>query len=205
MELNKGQPDTFLVAQIGRTLKYHSPGVALQLCGTLLAPTNLHAFRASWSTIMRGISAVRSDEAFAEVFDGIDSLLDAIPEHSNHLVLAEASCLHYLRAIRFRRTDGRGRYVTSLYSRTPSQSVRRACVDCWRQWRDRPSFQSVRNRWNSISSEEQRMLWLAAKDFGDEGTHFRAQEKRSALSSWGLGIEKDNCPTFASIYEQWCA
>lgn len=76
--------------------------------------------------------------------------------------------------------------------------------NCWRQW-SRPSFQSVRNRWNSISSEEQRMLWLAAKDFGDEGTHFRAQEKRSALSSWGLGIEKDNCPTFASIYEQWCA
>ncbi len=205
LELDKGQPDTFLVAQIGRTLKYHSPGVALQLCGTLLAPTNLHAFRASWSTIMRGISAVRSDEAFAEIFDGIDSLLDAIPEHSNHLVLAEASCLHYLRAIRFRRTDGRGRYVASLYSSTPSQSVRRACVDCWRQWRDRPSFRSVRNRWSSISSEEQRMLWLAAKDFGDEGTHFRAQEKRSALSSWRLGIERASCPTFASIYEQWCA
>ena len=114
LELNKGQPDTFLVAQIGRTLKYHSPGIALQLCGALLAPTNLHAFRASWSTIMRGISAVRADETFAEIFDGIDSLLDAIPEHSNHLLLAEASCLHYLRAIRFRRTDARGRYVACL-------------------------------------------------------------------------------------------
>lgn len=204
LELNKGQPDTFLVAQIGRTLKYHSPGIALQLCGALLAPTNLHAFRASWSTIMRGISAVRADETFAEIFDGIDDLLDAIPEHSNHLLLAEASCLHYLRAIRFRRTDARGRYVASLYSATPSQTVRRACVDCWRRWKDRPSFQSVRNKWNSISSEEQRMLWLAAKDFGDEGTHFRAQEKRSALSSWGLGIEKNNFPSFSSIYEQWC-
>lgn len=205
LELNKGQPDTFLLAQIGRTLKYHSPRIALQLCGTLLAPMNLHAFRASWSTIMRGISAVRADEAFAEIFDGIDGLLDAIPENSNHLLSAEASCLHYLRAVRFRRTDGRGRYVASLYSSTPSQTVRRACVDCWRQWKDRPSFQGVRNQWNSISSEEQRMLWLGAKDFGDEGKHFRTQEKRSALNSWRLGIEKDNSPTFASVYEQWCA
>lgn len=205
LELNKGQPDTFLVAQIGRTLKYHSPGIALQLCGTLLSPQNLHAFRASWSTIMRGISAVRADEAFSEIFNGIDDLLDAIPKHSNHLLLTEASCLHYLRTIRFRRTDARGQYIASLFSSIPSQTVRRACIDCWRQWKDRPSFQAVRNKWNSISSEEQRMLWLAAKDFGDEGKHFRAQEKRRALKSWELGIEKDNSVTFASIYEHWCA
>jgi hypothetical protein len=55
LELRKGQPETFLVTQIGRTLKLHDPEVTLQLCRTLLAPTNLHAFRASWSTIMRGI------------------------------------------------------------------------------------------------------------------------------------------------------
>jgi hypothetical protein len=53
LELNKAQPDTFVVAQIGRTLKLHSPSMALQLCRTLLSARNLHAFRASWSTIMR--------------------------------------------------------------------------------------------------------------------------------------------------------
>lgn len=204
LELNKGQPDAFLVAQIGRTLKYHSPEVALQLCGTLLSQKNLHAFRASWSTIMRGISAVRGDDEFSEIFTGIDRLLDAIPEHSNHLLLAEASGLHYLRAVRFRRTDARGKYVSSLHSSTSSQSVRRACVDCWRQWKDRPSFISVRNKWSAINPEEQRMLWLAANEFGDDGENFRAQEKRSAIKSWSLGIEKGNRPTFASIYEQWC-
>lgn len=205
LELNKGQPDAFLVAQIGRTLKYHSPEVALQLCGTLLSPKNLHAFRASWATIMRGISAVRSDHGFSEIFTGIDTLLDEIPEHSHHLLLAEASCLHYLRAVRFRRTDARGKYISRLHSSTSSQSVRRACVDCWSHWKDRPSFTSVRNKWSALNPEEQRMLWLAASEFGDDGENFRSQEKRSALKSWGLGIEKGNGPTFAKIYEQWCA
>ncbi len=205
LELNKGQPDTFLVAQIGRTLRYHSPGVALQLCGTLLSPKNLHAFRASWTTIMRGISTVRKDDAFTDIFDGIDMLLDAIPEHSPHLLLAEASCLHFLRAIRFRRTDTRGQYVSRLYSSTPSQSVKRACIDCWRQWKDRPSFIRIRNNWSSINPEEQRMLWLAGKDFGDDGKNFRAQEKRSTVNYWRLGIEQDGFPTFADIYKKWCA
>ena len=205
LELNKGQPDAFLVAQIGRTLKYQSPEVALQLCGTLLSPKNLHAFRASWSTVMRGIYAVRGNEEFSQIFDGIDHLLDTIPEHSPHLLSAEASCMHYLRAVRFRRTDARGRYVSSLHSSTSSQSIRRACVDCWRQWKDRPSFTSLRNKWSSINPEEQRMLWLAASEFGDDGINFRGQEKRSALNSWRLGIEKGSQPTFADIYVQWCA
>ncbi len=205
LEINKGQPDTFLVAQIGRTLKFHSPEVALQLCGTLLSPKNLHAFRASWSTIMRGVAAVRGDDEFSEIFTGIDQLLDKIPEHSPHLLLTEASCLHYLRTIRFRRTDDRGRYVSNLHSRTSSQSIKRACVDCWRHWKDRPSFISIRNKWNAINPEEQRMLWLAAGEFGDDGKNFKGQEKRSALKSWALGIEKEGEPSFASIYQKWCA
>ena len=204
LELNKGQPDAFLVAQIGRTLKLHSPDVALQLCGTLLSPKNLHAFRASWSTIMRGISAVRGDEEFADIFGGIDELLDSIPEHSGHLLMTEGSCLHYLRTVRFKRTEARGRFIARLHSRTPSQTVKRACVDCWRHWKDRPSFTSARNRWSAMNAAEQRMLWLAASEFGDDGRNFRGQERRSAQHSWSLGIERGNRETFAKVYEEWC-
>lgn len=203
LELQKGQPDAFLVAQIGRTLKLHSPKVALQLCGTLLAQRNLHAFRASWSTIMRGISTVRADDDFAEIFDGIDALLDAIPDHSPHLLQAEASCLHYLRAVRFRRTDPRAKFVLWVYSHTPSQTIKRACIDCWRQWKDRPSFIRVRNMWNSIGPEEQRMLWLSAPEFGDDGANFRQQVRHSILESWRLGIERKDRPTFAGTFRKW--
>jgi Reverse transcriptase (RNA-dependent DNA polymerase) len=205
LEINKGQPDTFLIAQIGRTLKFHSPDVALKLCGTLLSPKNLHAFRASWSTIMRGIAAVRAGDAFSEIFDGLDKLLDGVPENSGHLLLAESSCLHYLRAIRFKRTADRGRYVSRLHSATSSQSIKRACVDCWRQWKDRPSFIQIRNKWSAMNPEEQRMLWLAAKEFDDDGRNFQGQEKRSTVKSWSLGIEKDDRPSFAEIFRQWCA
>lgn len=203
LELNKAQPDAFLVAQIGRTLKLHSPTVALQLCRTLLAPRNLHAFRASWSTIMRGIAAVRSDEEFVEIEDGLDKLLDEVPERSGHLLLAEASCLHYLRAVRFKRTEARGRFVLSVYNTTESQTVKRACIDCWRHWRDRSSFTRVRNRWGKISAEEQRMLWLAGGVFGDDGINFRAQEKRSTAGSWALGVEASGAGDFAEIYRAW--
>lgn len=205
LELNKSQPDTFLVAQIGRTLKLHPPEVALQLCKTLLSPRNLHAFRASWSTIMRGIAAVRGDDSFLEIFDGLDELLDDIPQASAHLLAAEASCLHYLRTLRFKKTQRRGEFIRGLF-RSDSSTVRRACIDCWRQWNDRNSFFFARGRWGNLDPEQQRMLWLAAIDFNEDGRHFQLQEKRNAKTSWRLGLEREgDALVFADIYMDWCA
>jgi hypothetical protein len=203
IELRKSQPDNFLVTQIGITLKLHNPEAALQLCTTLLSPKNLHAFRASWSTIMRGVSAVCADDRFASIFDGVDHLLDSVPAHSAHLLSAEASCLHYLRTIRFRRTQDRATFVFAVYSTTASQTVRRACLDCWRLWRDRASFTRERNRWDALKPEEQRMLWSTAAKFGDEGQKFRSQVKQSLTNAWRLGIERNNMPSFASLYSSW--
>ena len=203
VELRKAQPDNFLVTQIGRTLKLHNPDVALQLCNTLLAPTNLHAFRASWSTIMRGIASVRSDEKFAEIFEKLDLLLDGVPRYSEHLLVSEASFLHYLRTIRFGRTDARAAYVLSRFQRTTSQTIRRSCIDCWRQWKDRDSFISVLNRWPELKAEEGRMLWVAAGDFGDDGKKFQNQRRGSLEKAWALGIERQNKPAFYSLFSKW--
>lgn len=203
LELRKAKPDTFLVSQIGRTLRLHSPNVALQLCSTLLSGLNLHAFRASWPTIMRGVAQVRADDAFGSIHLGLDRLLDAIPEHSSHLLMADASCLHYLRTVRFQRTEERAKYILELYTTTSSQTVKRACIECWRIWKDRSSFTRERNKWNSLQPEVQRMLWLAAADFGDEGVQFRRQVAKSLPQIWSLGIEKAGTPTFASIYADW--
>lgn len=203
LELSKAQPDTFLVAQIGRTLRLHDPGVALQLCRTLLSEGNLHAFRASWSTIMRGVAAVRGDVAFETIARGLDLLLDQIPKHSSHLLMAESSTLHYLRTLRFARTPTRAAYVRRIYTETESSTVRRACIDCWRQWKDRANFTKQRNQWNALGPEEQRMLWLSAADFGDEGLKFRSQVRQSITHAWRLGIERSGKPTFASVFADW--
>jgi len=202
-ELRKAQPDTFLITQIGRTLRLHDPSTALQLCSTLLSPGNLHAFRASWSTIMRGIASVGAEESFGIIHGQLDELLDAIPEHSAHLLSAEVSCLHYLRAIRFRRTQARAAYVLKVHSTTSSETVKRGCLDCWRIWKDRTSFIRERNKWNALKVEEQRMLWYAASEFGDEGDKFRSQVKKSLAVGWRLGFERGSQPTFASVYRDW--
>jgi hypothetical protein len=203
LELQKTQPDTFLIAQVGRTLRLNAPQVTLQLCETLLSKKNLHAFRASWSTIMRGISQARSDKTFQAVGPGLDSLLDEIPIHSPHLLTAEASCLHYMRSIRFRRTDKRAKFVLQVYQATISQTLKRACLDCWRHWKDRPSFTRERNAWSSLQPEVQRMLWVAGLEFGDEGHKFRKQVEGSLAQAWRLGIERAQAPSFASIYAKW--
>jgi hypothetical protein len=202
-ELRKAQPDTFLVTQIGRTLRLHEPSAAFQLCKTLLSPKNLHAFRASWSTIMRGVASVCADARFAAIHEGIDRLLDAIPAHSPHLLSAEVSCLHYLRTLRFRRTQERAVFVLKVHASTTSETVKRGSLDCWRLWRDRTIFTRERNKWNSLSVEEQRMLWLSASQFGDEGSKFRSQVKKSAINGWRLGFERGSEPTFAAIYCDW--
>ncbi len=203
LELKKGQPDTFLVAQIGRTLKFHSPFIAIQLCATLLDSNNLNAFRASWSTIMRGIAAVRAEDKNAVIFDDLDAMLDEVPNHSPHLLLPEANCLHYLKTIRRRRTDARAKYVRQVYDQTHSQTVKRSCIECWRHWADRSSFVRLRNQWPNLGTQEQRMLWLAAGEFGEEGKHARNQVRMSLPQTWKLGIERPKKPTFEALYSNW--
>ncbi len=203
LELEKSQPETFLVSQIARTLKFHKPDIAIQLCSTMLNAKNLHAFRASWSTIMRGVAAVRSDEANSQIFDDLDTLLDEVSINCSHLLQAESSCLHYLRAIRLSRTEQRAKFVLSVYDSTNSETVKRACIDCWHTWKDRPRFITLRNQWPSLGSQEQRLIWLAFYDLGDEGRHARNQIKLSLANDWALGIETDQRRSFYEVYKSW--
>ncbi|MCS3930763.1 hypothetical protein M2175_005794 [Bradyrhizobium elkanii] len=203
LERDKSQPDTFVLAQISRSLKFQDPKTALQLCATLLDSKNLDAFRASWSKIMRGVYAVRALAEFEIVHGRIDELLDRIPVEASHLLTPEANMLHYLRVARFKRTEPRGRFVRLTYDQASSHSVRRACIDCWSHWGDRASFTRVRNQWQNLSGDEQRMLWLAAGRFGDEGGHAKKQLRRTLEQSWRIGFEGEQGTTFASLYQDW--
>ncbi|TGT87178.1 MULTISPECIES: RNA-directed DNA polymerase [unclassified Mesorhizobium] len=205
LEKQKSQPDNFVLAQIGRALKFQEPTVAAQLCATLLDVRNLDSFRASWAKIMRGVYSVRANEDFNVVFDQIDGLLDRLPAAASHLLMPETNLLHFLRAIRFRRTDVRGRFVRRIYDGSSSQAVRRACIDCWRHWGDRASFMRLRNQWQNLGPDEQRMVWLSAGNFGDDGAHARSQLRRTLAQEWRLGFESTIGPTFASCYEDWVA
>lgn len=203
LEMEKSQPDAFVLAQIGRALKFQDPKTAEQLCATLLDPKNLDAFRASWSKIMRGVYAVRSSLEFGAIHGALDVLLDRVPAAASHLLVPEANLLHFLRTIRFVRTDARGAFVRQTYDGTSSSAVKRACIDCWRHWKDRTSFTRLRNQWTVLGPGEQRMLWLAAAAFGDEGLKAKQQLQGSLRQSWKLGIEKDTAPNFAACYESW--
>lgn len=218
-ELEKALPDTFLIAQIGRTMRLHEPQIALDIASTLLKGTNLHAFRSSFSTIMRGIANLRADARFELIHELIDTLLDAIPSHSAHLLKVDTSLLHYMRCLRFRSTPQRAQYVRNLYDSTQLDTVRCACLDCWRKWGDRAGFNHLRNRWHQMTAEGQRRFWLATYKFGDEGAAARRQFRHATSQAWALGVEvpldekKDKEklkkhprgaePRFAAVYEAW--
>ena len=218
-ELEKALPDNFLVAQIGRTMRLHDPAVALDIASALLKPENLHAFRSSFSTIMRGIAHLRSDVAFAEIHAGIDLLLDSVPEKASHLLEVDSNLLHYVRCLRFSMTPARRRFMRSLFDGTRSEVLQRACIDCWRNWKDRVAYNHLRNRWNLMTPDCQRVFWLATFAFGDEGEAARRQFKHALPQAWALGVEvpldekKDAGrlkthprgaePRFATVYQVW--
>jgi Reverse transcriptase (RNA-dependent DNA polymerase) len=203
LEIEKSEPDMFIIAQIGRALQFQDSTTAEQLCSTLLSPKNLDSFRASWSKIMRGVYAVRSRPDFETIFPALDAMLDRLPGSTPHLLVPEANLLHFLRAIRFVRTETRGSFVRQTFDNTSSSAVRRACIDCWRYWRDRPSFNRLRNQWANLRPNEQRMAWLAAGAFNDEGAKARDQLRASLAQSWSLGFETENSLSFAACYESW--
>lgn len=218
-ELQKALPDSFLVTQIGRTMRLHEPDIALEIAGTLLKQPNLHAFRSSFSTIMRGIAYLRGDGKFSSIHGTLDELLDAAPVHSDHLLKADTSLLHYLRCLRFQSTPARVRFVRQLFETTQLDTVRRACIDCWRGWCDGVAFNYLRNRWQHMTPECQRLYWLMSFVFADEGDKARLQARRAASQSWALGVElpfdeeRDRMklsklprgaePRFAAVFTRW--
>ena len=54
-----------------------------------------------------------------------------------------------------------------------------------------------------MGAEEQRMLWLAAGDFGDDGAHARNQVRGSLPNAWRLGFEIDGQETFGKLFSSW--
>ncbi|WP_424927902.1 RNA-directed DNA polymerase [Amaricoccus tamworthensis] len=202
LEKDKSEPDNFVVMQISRALKFQEPNVAAQLCKTLLDPRNLDSFRASWSKIMRGVYAVRSKPEFSDFHEQIDKLLDRLIDSSPHLLTPEANLLHFLRAIRFSRTARRGAFVKQTFNNNSSM-VRRFCIDCWTNWGDRQAFNQLRNKWQNLTADEQRMFWLSTARFGDEGKHARKQLEGSLSQSWRLGFENENELTFAKSFQDW--
>lgn len=204
LEVHKSQPDSFLITQISRTLRLQSSGTALSLCQTLLNPDNLHSFRASWSTVIRGVASLRANENYEDIHQILDEMIDRISIQSGHLLLPEANCLHYLRALRFNHTASRSNYIYGgVFNETRSDSIKRACLDCTRHWKDRASFNQIRNQWQRHSAEVQRMIWLVSYEFGDEGKHFRRQVKPSLPGLWALGIEDGESITFCTLYLDW--
>ena len=218
-ELEKALPDSFLVTQIGRTLRLHQPMIALEIAGTLLGQQNLHSFRSSFSTIMRGIANLRADARFCEIHATLDRMIDAVPAHSAHLLKADTSLLHYLRCLRFQTTPARAQFVRLTFDGSQLDTVRRACMECWRGWRDSGAFNYLRNRWQQMTPECQRHYWLASFVFGEEGEKARLQARRAARQSWALGVElpfdeeRDRAklsqlprgaePRFATVFINW--
>lgn len=203
-ELAKSLPDNFMVSQISRTLRLQLPDQAMSVIETLLAPANLHAFRASWATIMRGVAVIRNEDGFAGLHPKIDELLDGIADHSIHLLQAETSVLHYLKTLHAARTDKRAKYVQRVFDRSSSQTVKRACIECWRWWKDRAAFTALRNGWPSMNVESQRLLWLSSFSFGDQGDGARRQVDLHFKRALGLGIERQGKNSFGSYYLSWC-
>src|SRR5690606_24287383 len=124
---------------------------------------------------------------YEEIHSDLDALIDRVASHSAHLLQAEASLLHYLRVLRFSQTPARAAFVQATYINNSSHTVKRACIDCWRLWKDRSGFSSVSSRWSEINTECQRLTWLAAESFGDQGEGLRRQVGPSLEQSWMLG------------------
>lgn len=202
-ERRKAQADPFTVSQISRSLRLMDHEQALEVCKTLLRGRNLHLFRASWATIMRGVAAVRSRALEEQIEGELDSLIDSVIQECKHLLSIHTNALHYLRLIRYRRTEARAAFVLQLYRSSHELTVRRACIDCWRHWKDRGRFLELRRSWQTQHAEEQRMTWLAAGDFREEGEHFRKQVGGSLEQIWALGIEGNVSRSFARIYSEW--
>jgi hypothetical protein len=93
--------------------------------------------------------------------------------------------------------------ANDVLSKTKYETIKRACIDCWRHWKDRPSFVSFRNSWSTQSVEVQRMFWLASYKFGDDGIHFRKQVDKTTDSSWGLGVETKGNVSFGTLFKKW--
>lgn len=214
VEQQKSQPDAFVVSQISRILGHQNDSnQILSYLKIFLEPGNLNAFRASFSKILRAVSKVRKNSDHEIIFSSIDELLDTILHKAKHLLSLDGNCLFFIRAIRFKKTDDRSKFLNKRYSETDSETIKKECINCWREWNDRAKFTEIKNKWENISKAEKRILWYSAKDFGDEGKCFKRRYSNSFHNECSLGIgredyinslKSESIKSFPCIYRAWC-
>lgn len=190
-ETLKSEPDSFLVSQITRSLPYSDTGSVLKILKTLLSSENIHAFRANWSTIMRIVNEILSNDQFIEIHADINNLLDSLIVKTPHLLLPDTNMLYFLRALRQYKNTTRAIFVQNTYDTRKLKTIKRACIDCWRNWSDRPQFDQLKPNINQLYEVEERMFWLFTYKMGDSGKHFRDRSsyKPTLKNNWHITID----------------
>jgi len=204
-ERDKSQPDKFVISQISRTLNFLDEKTALQLSLSLLERDNLNAFRASISTIFRSINRILKSEAGEELKTPINKALDEVITNCRYLLVPDTNKLFFLRAIRNYHSAERARFVSQAYADSTSLTVKRACLECWRSWKQQADFNYLKSHWSTMSEPESRMFWLVSFVFPSSGRHFRQNEAGTLANRWRLGIEDSSMLSFSNIYKDWAS
>ncbi|RWU12909.1 RNA-directed DNA polymerase [Pseudidiomarina gelatinasegens] len=202
-EREKSQPDKFVIAQISRSLNFLGENTALELALSLLSEENLNAFRGSISTIFRSINRILNTDVKPDVKEQINRALDQVITHSPFLLVPDTNKLFFLRAIRNGNSPSRVKFVQEVYRQSESLTVKRACLDCLREWKNQADFNVLKTKWHTIREPESRMFWLFTFSYPSSGSHFRMSESGTLENKWRLGIEDSSEIKFFEVYKSW--
>lgn len=203
IELAKSQPDNFIISQISRSLGYKDPKPVLHIFRTLLNPTNIHAFRGSWKTIMIALNYICSDDKYAEIHDELNKIIDKIIINSSHLIDTESNCLYFLRVLKNHKNNSRSKFLYSdIFLNTPSNALKKACIECFISWKDLAIFSQLDSHFLTLQPEVQRSFWLYSYQFGTQGEYFRGKINNQITDFWSLKV-KDFPDNFSEIFKNW--
>ncbi len=176
-ELNKIEPDSYMVSQIVRSLEFSDTNIIKENYETLLSEKNLYSFRSSFPTIMKVCDKIFRKPELEGSFKCLNSLLDKMPNHSSYLLQIDVNLIYYLRALRYSGCLKRTKFVLDFFERTKKNAIKRWCLEYFRRHGSLADFENFKKSAHNFNIEVKKSFWLMTYKFTDSGRHFRKANK----------------------------
>jgi len=175
-EVNKTKIDQTVTKQAINSVKALTKENQVQAVKILLDHNNLTTLSPVFTTIMRSIRSVY-DDLSDEGKDIVDSSLLELFETENYLTKIELNLNYIVQILSIRHSHQKEELFVKLFEKETNHFLKRQIIVAMTNWESHYWLVDIKNQFTTLSTWERRAFIYASYALGDEGSHWRNNNK----------------------------
>lgn len=190
-EVNKTRIDQTVTKQAINAIKALTPENQVQAVKILLDPNNLVTLSPVFTSIMRSVRSVY-DDLINEGKDLVDSSLINLFNIESFLTKIEMNISYIIQILSIRHSAEKEYLFVKLFEMPTNHFIKRQIIVAMSNWNCHYWLVDIKNNFTTLTAWERRAVIYASYFLGDEGHHWRGDNKKL--------FSKEE-----TLFRDWCA